>query len=177
MKKILVLLSALTIVFGLAACSSNDSAKTAKKDTKETAAAKQVNVKQELVKFYMGLYKTINEKDVDLNDYQAAADKAAKDPKQKVDPALKAKAGESAAAVAEAIKSVQIPAVLKDQKADLQGALSDYAAAYQTMAEELKKDAPSFDAANATFTQGEQKLGKAFESVKLLAPSLDKQVN
>jgi hypothetical protein len=177
MKKFLVLLVALTMAIGLAACSSNNEAKTEKKDTKETAAAKDATVKKELVKFYMDLGKTINEKDVDLNSYEATAAKAAQDPTIKVDPALKAKAGESAAAVAAAIKEVQVSAALKDQKGDLKSALQDYAASYQAKADELKKAAPSFDAADASFTKGEEKLAKVFESVKLLAPSLGKQVN
>lgn len=165
------------MAMGLAACSSNNDAKTEKKDTKAAAASKKDEVKPELVKFYMGLYKTINEKDADLNSYQDAADKAKEDPSKKIDPELKPKATDSAAAVVTALKSVQIPAVLKDQKADLEGALQDYTASYQTKADELKKDAPSFDAADATFTQGEEKLAQAFKSVKLFAPSLGKQVN
>lgn len=62
-------------------------------------------------------------------------------------------------------------------KMNLEAALKDYAASYQAKADELKKDKPSFDATDATFAQGEQKLAAVFESAKLLAPSLDKQVN
>jgi hypothetical protein len=180
MKKILSLLTALTFVFGLAACSgNNDAAKTEKKDTskKDTAAAKEMNVKKGLVKFYMELGNTINAKDAALNEYEAAAAKAAEDPSKAPTPELKAQAGEAAAAVATDLKAIQISEVLKDQKADLEGAVQDYAASYQAKADELKKDKPSLDAANATFAQGEEKLGKAFVSVKMGAPSLGKQVN
>jgi hypothetical protein len=71
----------------------------------------------------------------------------------------------------------QVPAELKDKKADLEAAIKDFAASYQTKADELKKDAPNLEAATASFTQAEEKLGKVFESEKLLPPSIDKQVN
>ena len=175
MKKFILLLAALTMAIGLAACSSKDDSTTEKKVTKEAAAPK--DVKKPLVKFYMELGKTINDKDADLNSYDALVAKAAEDPEVKIEAEQKAKASEAAAAVASSLKSLQIPADLKNQKADLESAIQDYAASYQAKADELKKDAPSFDAAEATFTRGEEKLGKVFESVKLLPPSLGKQVN
>jgi hypothetical protein len=70
-----------------------------------------------------------------------------------------------------------VPAALKAKKADLDSAIKEYAASYQTKADELKKDVPNLDAASASLTQAEEKLGKVFESEKLLPPSLDKQVN
>ncbi|MBT2730941.1 hypothetical protein J7E63_29460 [Bacillus sp. ISL-75] len=53
----------------------------------------------------------------------------------------------------------------------------EYATSYQIKADELKKDTTNLDAATASFTQGVEKLGKVFESEKLLPPSIDKQVN
>jgi hypothetical protein len=173
MKKFLVLLSALTFVFGLAACSSNNDTKSEKKETTKETAAPKVDVKKELVKFYMELGKKINAKDIDLNAYVKKASK----PDGKPTADEKAKASESAAAVAVELTNTQIPVGLKDQKADLEAALKDYAASYQAKADELKKDAPNLDAANATFTQADEKLGKVFEGAKLLPPTLDKQVN
>ncbi|MBT2730441.1 hypothetical protein J7E63_26795 [Bacillus sp. ISL-75] len=176
MRKILLLLSALTMALGLAACSSKEEDKTEKKETKE-ASAPEIDVNKEMVKFYMNLGKKINAKDADLNSYEAAVAKEAEDPDIKIEPEQKTKASESAAAVVAELNSVQVPASLKDQKADLEGAVKDFTTSYQVKAEELKKDAPSFDAAEAAFTQGEKKLGKAYESVKLLPPSLGNQVN
>ena len=70
MRKFILLFSAFTMAIGLTACSSNDDAKTEKKDTpKETAnetAAPKIDVKKELVKFYMELGNKINAKDSDL---------------------------------------------------------------------------------------------------------------
>jgi hypothetical protein len=180
-KKFLLGVSALTLSFGLAACSGTDEAKTEKKEEpKKEAAAPKVDVKKELVKFYMDLGNKINAKDAALNAYLAKAAKAAA-PEAKPEDAPTAEektaASEAAAAVATELNGVQVPEALKDQKADLEGAVKDFAASYQAKADELKKDAPALDAADATFAQGEEKLGKAFESAKLFPPSLGKQVN
>lgn len=182
MKKFLIGFAALSMAIGLTACSSNnsnDEPKTDKKETKEAAAPK-VDVKKELVKFYMDLGNKINAKDADLNAYDAKAAKAAKPGAKPEDAPTaddRAKASEAAAAVAAELNSYQIPAELKDQQADLEAAVKDYAASYQAKADELKKDAPSFDAANATFAEGEAKLKTVYEGAGLLAPSIDKQVN
>ncbi|MGG3560215.1 hypothetical protein ABES03_00935 [Neobacillus rhizosphaerae] len=180
-KKLLLVVSAVAMAIGLAACSSSDETKTTeKKEVTKEAEAPKVDVKKELVKFYMDLGKRINAKDGDLNAYVAKAAKAAApDAKPEDAPTAeeKAKASEAAAAVAADLNSVQVPDALKDQKADLEAAVKDYAASYQAKADELKKDAPSLDAADATFAQGEEKLKTVFESAKLMAPSLDKQVN
>ncbi|MFK9094154.1 hypothetical protein [Bacillus salipaludis] len=177
MKKILLLLSALTLAIGLAACSSNDDAKTEKKEEPKEAASPKVDVKKELVKFYMDLGNKINAKDADLNAYVAKATKEDAKPEELPTAEDRAKASESAAAVDAELNSIQVPSELKDQKADLEAAVKDYAASYQAMADELKKDAPALDAADETFAQAEEKLGKVFETAKLLPPSLGKQVN
>lgn len=177
MKKFLLSLSALTMAIGLAACSSNDESKTEKKETTKEAAAPKVDVKKELVKFYMEIGNKINAKDADLNSYIAKASKEDATPEELPTAEEKAKASESAAAVAAELNSIQVPAELKDQKADLEAALKDYASSYQTKAEELKKDKPSLTAGDDIFAQGEEKLGKVFEAAKLFPPTLGKQVN
>jgi hypothetical protein len=176
MKKFLLVVSAIMMAFGLTACSSNNEGKTDKKEAKEEAATK-VDIKKELVRFYMDLGNKINAKDADLNAYVAMATKEDAKPEELPTAEDRAKASESAGAVASELNNYQIPASLKDKKADLEAAIKDFAASYQAKAEELKKDTPNFDAATATFTQGEEKLGKVFESEKLLPPSVDKQVN
>lgn len=167
MKKILLTVSAFTLALGLAACSSNNSGSTEKKSTTGTETAK-ADLKKPMVKFFMNLSKKINAKDADLNTYENA---------EQPTPEMKPAASASAAAVAEEIKTIKVPAELKSKQADIESALKDFVDSYQAKAEELKKDAPSMDAANATFTQGEDKLGKVFLSVKLLKPSLNKEVN
>jgi hypothetical protein len=168
LKKFLVLLSAIALAIGLTACSNNNEAKTDKQESKEEATAPKVDIKKELVKFYMDLGNKINAKDADLNAYIAKATKEDAKPEELPTAEDKAKASEAAAAVA---------AELNDKKADLESAIKDYAASYQTKADELKKDVPNLDAASASLTKAEEKLGKVFESEDLLAPSLDKQVN
>ncbi|WHY68251.1 hypothetical protein [Neobacillus sp. SuZ13] len=176
MKKFLLFVSAITMAIGLTACSSNDEAKTDKKEAAEETASK-VDVKKELVRFYMDLGNKINAKDADLNAYVAKATKEDATPEELPTAEDRAKASESAASVAAELKTYQVPASLKDKKADLDAAIKDFAASYQAKADELKKETPNFDAATATFTQGEEKLGKVYESEKLLPPSVDKQVN
>ena len=171
-----MLLFSLALAIGLTACSSNNEAKTDKKENKEEAAPK-VDIKKELVKFYMDLGDKINAVDVDLNTYVAKATKEDAKPEELPTAEDRAKASEAAAAVAAELNNYQVPAELKDKKADLESAIKDYAASYQIKADELKKDVPNLDAASASLTQAEEKLGKVFESEKLLAPSLDKQVN
>ncbi|WP_066251840.1 hypothetical protein [Neobacillus drentensis] len=176
MKKFFVLLFSLALAIGLTACSSNNETKTDKKENKEEAAPK-VDIKKELVKFYMDLGDKINAKDTDLNAYVAKATKEDAKPEELPTAKDRAKASESAAAVAAELNNYQVPAALKDKKADLESAIKDYAISYQIKADELKKDVPNLDAASASLTQAEEKLGKVFESEKLLAPSLGKQVN
>jgi ABC-type glycerol-3-phosphate transport system substrate-binding protein len=173
MKKLLVLLAALLMAIGLAACSSKENSEV----KAEKSSVPKTDVKKEMVKFYTELGKVINANDIDLNSYEADVEKAAQDPKIKIEPEEKIKASESAAAVVTALKDVQVPASLKDQKTDLEAALKDYIASYQMKADELKKDTPSLDKANASFKQGEEKLGKAHESINLLPSSLSGQVN
>nr|WP_263327481.1 hypothetical protein [Neobacillus sp. Marseille-Q6967] len=166
MKKFWIIISAITMTLALSACAGNAEEKTAKEE--EAAGPTKEEVQKSLVKFYMGLEKEINAVDVDLNTYEGA---------EEPDAEQKAKASESAAATAAKVKEVEIPAELKDQKADIEAALEDISASYQAKADELKKDAPALDTANETFTQGEEKLGKVFEDLELLKPSLAKSVS
>jgi hypothetical protein len=165
MKKFWVLASALTLALGLAACSDKSEGSSEKK---EAPKEEKVNMKREFVNFYSDIKKTINENDADLNAYETAAETPTAD--------MKTKASDSAAAVAAALNSLQVPATIKDQKADLEAAVKEIASSYQAKSDELKKDAPSLDAANATFQQGVDKLGASFESVKLLKPNLAKEI-
>ncbi|PFO04251.1 hypothetical protein COJ85_12375 [Bacillus sp. AFS076308] len=177
MKKFLLSLSALTMAIGLAACSANDEEKTDKNDTTKEAAASKVDVKKELVKFYMEIGNKVNAKDADLNSYMAKATKEDAAPEELPTVEDKTKASESAASVAAELNSIQVPSELSDQKADLEAALKDYSASYQVKADELKKDKPSLTAGDDLFAQGEEKLGKVFEGAKLFPPTLGKQVN
>jgi hypothetical protein len=166
MKKFWILLSAITFAIGLTACAAEKEAEPEKKET-EKAAEPAVNPKSVMYKFYMSIVNTINEADGDLNAFEGAEEPTAED---------KAAASASAAAVATKIEGLEVPAELKDQKADLEAALKDIADSYKAKAEELKKDAPSLDAANETFAKGEEKLGTAFESLEMNKPLLSKEL-
>lgn len=169
MKKFWLLSSALVLSIVLTACSDNSGAEADKKDSKESAASSESNGKGSLVRFYSEMTKTINETDADLNAFEAAEETPTAD--------MKAKASESAAAVADQLSKLEVSDDLKDQKADLEAAIKTLAESYTAKSEELKKDSPSLDAANAKFTEGEEQLGKVFESVKLMKPSLATEVN
>lgn len=170
MKKFWILLSAITFAIGLTACST-DKEKEAQPEKKETeeAAKPAANPKSAMYKFYMSVVNAINEADADLSAYEGE-----EDPKAQAE--LKAAASASAAKVASNVEGLEVPADLKDQKADLEAAIKDIAASYNAKAEELKKDAPNMEAADATFAQGEEKLGAAFESVGMNKPVLSKEL-
>jgi hypothetical protein len=168
MKKFWILFSAIMFAVGLTACSAEEKAEPEKTETEETAAP-AANPKSVMYKFYMSIVSTINEADADLNAYEGE-----EDPKAQAE--LKAAASESAAAVAAKVEGLEVPADLKDQKAELETAIKDLAESYKMKSEELKKDAPAFDAANEKFAQGEEKIGAAFESLDMNKPSLAKEL-
>lgn len=163
----MILIPFVTLAIGLTACSTSQG-NSEKKETKVASAAVQTDLKRPLVKFFMDLSNKINEKDADLNVYES---------KDQPTPEMKAKASLAAAAVAEQLNQIQIPSDLKNQKTEIEAAIKDFADSYQTIAEELKKDTPSLDKANATFAQGEEKLGKVFKEGKLGKPNLSNAVN
>jgi hypothetical protein len=170
MKKKWFLLSTLLLSIGLTACAEDNSGQTEEQeDIKNETTDPTTDAKKALVKFYMKYSDTINQKDADLNAYELSEEAPTAE--------VKAKAGESAEAVAEELKNVQIPEELKEQKADLEAALKEINDSYAAKAAELKKEESSLDAANTTFTKGEEKLGKVFESLGLGKPSLNTEVN
>lgn len=171
MKKFCFLFSALVLSIGLTACTGDTEGTTEEQDTvnEETSADKEQKVKSAMMKFYMSVSQTINAKDADLNAYEASEEAPT--------PEMKTAAEASATSVVEELKNVEIPEELADQKADLEAALKDFSDSYQAKADELKEDTPSLDAANETFTQGDEKLGEVFEAVGLNPSSLGTEVN
>ena len=174
MRKIWFLFSALVFAVGLTACAgeteeSTESQNTGSEDTSaEEGADKEQNAKSAMMRFYMATSKAINEHDGDLNVYEASEEEPTTE--------MKDAAGASATAVVEEVKTIEIPEELSDQKADLESAIEDLTASYQMKAEELAKENPSLDAANETFTQADEKLGKVFEAVGLIPTSLSTEV-
>lgn len=174
MKKFWFLISVFMLSIGLAACSEESEGTTKEQDTAageeatEEGADKEQNAKSAMMQFYMTVSKAINENDADLNAYEASEEPTAE---------MKSAAEASAAAVVEGLNGVEVPEELADHKADLEAAIKDLSDSYQAKADELKKDAPSLDAANETFTQGDEKFGKVFEAVGLNPSSLGTEVN
>ncbi len=175
MSKFWFILSALVFAVGLTACAGETEKPTESQNTvnEETAAKegadKEQNAKSAMMQFYMATSKVINAEDADLNAYEAS--------EVEPTPEMKTAAEASATAVVEELQTIEIPEELADQKADLEAALNDLTASYQAKVEELKKDAPSLDAANETFMQADEKIGKAFEAVGLNPSSLGIEVN
>ncbi|WP_163100455.1 hypothetical protein [Peribacillus alkalitolerans] len=169
MKKFWLLLSALTLSLALAACAEKKEETTEKETTKEEAPKEEVNLKSVLYKFYADIPAKINAKDADLNAYVNSEETPT--------PEMKTKASEAAAAVAAELQAITVPAELEAQKADLEAGIKEIADSYTAKAEELKKDAPVLDAAEATFQSGVDKIGAAFESIGMLKPDLGKEVN
>ncbi|UHA62060.1 hypothetical protein KDJ21_010660 [Metabacillus litoralis] len=173
MKKFWFLISVLMLSIGLAACSEESEGTTKEQDKAAgeeatEGADKEQNAKSAMMQFYMTVSKAINENDADLNAYEAEEEPTAE---------MKTAAEASAAAVVEGLNGVEVPEELADHKADLEAAIKDLSDSYQAKADELKKDAPSLDATNETFTQGDEKFGKVFEAVGLNPSSLGTEVN
>ncbi|WP_226669554.1 hypothetical protein [Metabacillus litoralis] len=173
MKKLWFLFSALALSFALTACSDDSSEAADDKATGEEATKETEDTAKEsksaMMQFYMTVSKAINAQDGDLNTYEASEEEPTAE--------MKTNAEASATAVVAELEKVEIPEQLSDQKADLEAALSDLKNSYQAKADELKKDAPSLDAANETFTKAEGAISKAFEDVGLNASSLGTEVN
>ncbi|MCV9886988.1 hypothetical protein [Metabacillus halosaccharovorans] len=175
MRKFWFLFSTLVFAIGLTACAGETEESTESQNTKsedataEEGTDKEQNAKSAMMRFYMSTSKAINEHDGDLNVYEASEEEPTAE--------MKTSAEASAKAVVEQLKTIEIPEELADQKADLESAIEDLTASYQTKADELAKDAPSLDAANETFTQADEKLGKVFEDVGLIPTSLSTEVN
>ncbi|MCM3440190.1 hypothetical protein [Metabacillus halosaccharovorans] len=175
MRKFWFLFSTLVFAIGLTACAGETEESTESQNTKsedataEEGTDKEQNAKSAMMRFYMSTSKAINEHDGDLNAYEASEEEPTVE--------MKTSAEASAKAVVEQLKTIEIPEELADQKADLESAIEDLTASYQTKADELAKDAPSLDAANETFTQADEKLGKVFEDVGLIPTSLSTEVN
>ncbi|KKK36773.1 hypothetical protein WQ57_17585 [Mesobacillus campisalis] len=167
MKNLLLSFIAITLAIVLSACGGEN--KEAEQDTAaKEGASEETNIKKPLVQYYMGMVKTINEHDAELNAYEQAEEPASD---------MKAAASSSAAAVAEEVQKLEIPEELKEQKADIENAVGDIISSYEMKAEELEKDAPALDEANEVFAQGVAKLGTIFENAGLQKPGLAKEVN
>lgn len=176
MKKLLAIGFSAALFLG--AC-SDDTASDEKASTdKETEETTQQNtdVKQDMMKFYLSISKTINAVDADLNAYETA--QAEETLPEGADlQTMKDAAKTSAEEAAKAVEGIEIPAELEEQQADIETSFASIKEAYEMKAEELTKDVPSFEAANAKFMEADEKLNALLEEQGLIPSSLLNEVS
>lgn len=176
MKKLLAI--GFSAVLFLGACSEDTTSEEKASTDKETEETTQQNsdVKQELMRFYLSISKTINAVDGDLNTYEMA--QAEETLPEGADlQTMKDAAKTSAEEAAKAVEGIQIPAALEEQQADIETSLASIKESYGMKAEELAKEAPSFEAANAKFTEADEKLNALLEEQGLIPSSLLNEVS
>lgn len=175
MKKLLVIGFSAALLLG--ACSEETATETTTEEQAgtEEAAESSVDMKQELMRFYMSVPNTINATDADLNAFEAAqADESLPEGEdlQKMKDAAKAAAEKTSAAV----ESIEIPETLQEQKGDIEAALASIKESYDMKAEELTKEA-SFEAANAKFHEADDKFNALLEAQDLVPSSIQNEVS
>jgi hypothetical protein len=79
---------------------------------------------------------------------------------------------------AEAIRGIELPEELAQYEEDLNAALEDLAKSYEKRSEELtiEKTEETSSEADELFASFEEKFGKVFEDVDLLAPNIKKEL-
>ncbi len=171
MKKIWMLGLALSIT--LAGCGSEQPEEENVVTGGEEPAAEEVNVKAELMDYYLNLTTTVNGIDADLNSYEAAL--GGEEP-----PTAEAKEAAVASAneVAEVVNGTEIPETLTDVKEDLESFKTALAESYTMKAEEIAKEGEAnLEAANAKFTEADEQISSILEEAGLTASSLAKDLN
>ncbi|MCD7035560.1 hypothetical protein LRR81_15040 [Metabacillus sp. GX 13764] len=173
MKKIVALPAVFLLSISLAACGTSGSAPKAKETNGAEAKADQKDtelaLKKGLVKFYSKLTGAVNEQDRDLNAYEASEEKPTDE--------MKSAAAASAEKTAAALKSFEVSEDVSGQKEKLQSVVEKLAKSYEEKAAELKKPAPSLDAANADFQSANDSLGEVYESAKMYKLDMNSAVN
>ncbi|MBA3926474.1 hypothetical protein [Listeria rustica] len=159
MKKWLVALFSLALVFGLAAC-GNDA-----KDEKET---EKKDVSADAMSFYMDLVAKINDNDADYDAYQAAIG-GDTPPTGAELTALATKASASADKVSQVLADVKVPN-LGDETDAFKTAVKDLSDAYSAEAKGLKATPIDTKSADEAMQKASDALGKALKDTGL-APS------
>jgi PBP1b-binding outer membrane lipoprotein LpoB len=170
MKKIWGATLALAIVLG--AC-SNDQTEEQGANEQPKEETETVDVKKAMMNFYMEMTNTINENDTALNTYREAMEKESSEEMAQ----LKEEALTSAEKVVEALQSVTIPTELNAYEETLKESLETVVGSYDMIKEELTKEAPSFEAADAKFMEADEKIASVLEEVGLHKSSLYNDVN
>lgn len=175
MKKLLAI--GFSAVLFLGACSEETASEETASTDKETEETSQQNtdIKQEMMRFYLSISKTINAVDGDLNVFEVNQAEGTL-PEGADLQTMKDAAKVSAEEAAKAVEGIEIPSALEEQQADIESAFASIKEAYDMKAEELTKEA-SFEAANAKFTEADENLNALLEEQGLIPSSLLNEVS
>ncbi|MBC2372223.1 hypothetical protein HBP98_09445 [Listeria booriae] len=159
MKKVLVALFSLALVFGLAACGETN---------KDEQATEKKDVKADIMNFYMDLVAKINDNDVDYDAYQAAIGSDTPPTGAELTK-LATAAGDSADKVSQVLADTKVPnlGTYTDKFKDAVKELSD---AYAAEAKGLKASPIDTKSADEAMTKASKDLGKVLKDAGL-APS------
>lgn len=159
----------------LTACGAEESAEPAEATAGAEGSEDNKEVKRELMKFYMSIPNAINAVDGDLNTFEMNQAEGTL-PEGKELQAMKDAAITSANEAAGAVDALEIPAVLEDQKEQIETAFASIRESYDLKAEELAKDA-SFEAADEKFNEADAQLNELLEEQDLAASSIYNEVS
>lgn len=140
-----------------------------------TGSEDNKDVKKDMMRFYMTISNTINAVDAELNEFEKMK---AEDllPEGEELQAMKDAAIVSAKDSATAIETLEIPAVLENQKEQIETAFTAIRESYEIKAEELTKDA-SFEAADEKFTEADTLLNELLTEQGLAGSSIQNEVS
>ncbi|MDN7247243.1 hypothetical protein [Planococcus shenhongbingii] len=174
MKKLLMIGFSAALLLG--ACSEETATEETTEEQKETEKTAQEtgNAKQEFMRFYMSVSKTINATDADLNTFEINQTEGTL-PEGADLQAMKDAAKASAEKTAAAVEGIEIPETLADQKKDIETALGSIEESYDMKADELTKEA-DFEAAIAKFAEADEKLNDLLKAQELNPSSLYTEV-
>ena len=165
----------LTATFLLTACTEEEATEPKETTSTESSDDSQ-DVKKELMKFYMSIPNTINAVDADLNTFEMNQAEETL-PEGEELQSMKDAAIASSNEAAKAVESVEIPEALADQQKQIDSAFSAMRESYALKAEELTKEAPSFEAANEKFNEADAQLNELLEAQGLAASSIYNEVS
>ena len=156
----------------LAACSEEAPKEETTAPQEETTKEETTNVKADLMKFYMSIPNTINETDTDLNAYEGAIGDETADL-----AALKEPAVTSAQETAAAVKGLEIPEALVDQKETLETALADLVTIYEEKAAAISADdTAKLEETNAKYEEVDATFNTLLEEQGLIPSSIYNEV-
>ncbi|WP_456271423.1 hypothetical protein [Bacillus sp. AK031] len=135
--------------------------------TEETA-----DVSGAMMDFYLNMTTALNGIDNELNDYEAAMGG-----EEAPSAEMKEAATQSATAVSEEIKGMEVSEDLAQFEEELETFKSTLAESYEMKAAELQKEEVNFDAANEKFAEAEEQIANLLEEAGLVKSSLSNDIN